>query len=218
MHTARRSDRSSARSRGGSSPGRGARSRPVPAESHAARCAASLVWLAGQINGGLFWRGRRSSAWVWKWFGVAELRRTRSQSRPRRQGSTRRYASPSQGWAVGEPTLLTSRYRSALIRERERLLDIAEHRRTWRITEADECVERIEVRVESTTFVSAAKGVLHWHRASHGDRWDSVTASRTRSTWRSASPTRTSSCVACSSHSTRRYPDSDLHSNMCSVE
>ena len=41
-----------------------------------------------------------------------------------------------------------------------RLLDIAEHRRTWRITDADGCVERIEVRVEATTFVSAAKGVL----------------------------------------------------------
>ena len=56
--------------------------------------------------------------------------------------------------------MLTSRYRSALIRERERLGDIAEHRRTWRITEADECVERIEVRVEPASFVSAAKGLL----------------------------------------------------------
>ena len=77
----------------------------------------SLVWLAGQINGGLFWRGRRSSVVgvevVWR----PELRRTWSQSRPRRRVSTRAARlsqSGAGGWA--SRPCCTSRYRSVLIR------------------------------------------------------------------------------------------------------
>ena len=133
--------------------------RPFRRSPHAHRCAASLVWLAGDVNGGFFWRGRRSSAWVWKWFGVGNCA-DRGRSLGRAAGFDHWYASPVSGWAVGEPSLLTSQYREVVIRDREHLLDIAQQRRTWRVTGTDGCVERIEVRVESTSFVSAAKGVM----------------------------------------------------------
>ena len=93
---------SSARSPGASSPvSRLAIRCPFRRSPHAARCAASLVWLAGQVNGG-FCRQRPALRVV----GVdvvrrRELRRTWSQPAAALRASSHVVRLSRLGWAVG---------------------------------------------------------------------------------------------------------------------
>jgi hypothetical protein len=44
--------------------------RPFRRSPHAARCAASLIWLSGQAGREFTRRGRPYAAWIWSWFDV----------------------------------------------------------------------------------------------------------------------------------------------------
>ncbi len=135
---------------------------PLRRSRHAARCAAALVWLAGQANGEFGRRGRRTASWLWAWFGVANSsdrgRSLRSAAglEPERPD----YSRWGEPLTLGDASLLHSAYRGRLAAERDLMLDLAGRRRTLRVEEIDGTTARIEVRAETTKVVSAVKGII----------------------------------------------------------
>lgn len=132
--------------------------RPFRRRPHAARCAASLVWLAGHINGEFAW-WYRTSAWLWRWFGVSNCS-DRGRSLCRAAGLDSDHTDSYYGLAVGDPSLLHSEYRARLCDFRDRRLEFAESRRTWSIAETDGKIAQINVRAQNAKVVSAVKGVF----------------------------------------------------------
>jgi hypothetical protein len=136
--------------------------RPFRRSPHPARCAAALVWLAGQANGEFARRGRRTAGWLWAWFGVGNCcERGRSLRRaagldPEGFTESSQYGSLS----LGDAALLHSRYRAQLVAHRNLMLDFAGRRRTWSVVETDGRSARIDVRAAPTKVVCAVKGVL----------------------------------------------------------
>jgi len=61
---------------------------------------------------------------------------------------------------AGDPSLLHSGYRARLLIQRDRMLEIAEGRRTWSMSEIDGGLARVNVRADTSKVVSAVKGVL----------------------------------------------------------
>ena len=121
----------------------------------------SLVWLAGQANGSFL-------AAVALDVVVVGVVRRRELLGPRSHACSALRVSPPTGdrrWrseplAVGDPSLLHSGYRARLSIQRDRMLDVAERRRTWSMSEIDGGLARVDVRADTTKVVSAVKGVL----------------------------------------------------------
>ena len=129
--------------------------RPFRRSPYANRCAASLVWLACNSNGKFTARRPRPSAsWIWSWFAVGNCSD---------RGRTLRRAAGldgDNGWyddplSLGDPTLLHSRFRQAILFERHRLLDVAEQRRTW----TEHADGRVCIRHLPAKVATAVKGV-----------------------------------------------------------
>ncbi len=135
--------------------------RPLRRHQHAARCAASLVFLVGSANGDFGRGGRLPSSLLWRLFGVGDC--------AGRAHTLRRAAglAPDDGrrwWddpmVLGDPGLLHSWMRGRLVDQRDRLLDVAERRRTWSVIGDDGRSARVEVRARPTKVVHSAKAVL----------------------------------------------------------
>lgn len=98
------------------------------------RCAAGLVWLAGQANGEFGRRGRCSAQRLWVWFGVGSCA-DRGRGLRSAAGLDPELIDPyrweSDPLTVGDPALLHSRFRAGLIAQRDALLEIARGRRNW---------------------------------------------------------------------------------------
>jgi hypothetical protein len=128
--------------------------RPFRRRPHAARCAASLVWLACGSSGMFASRPRTPTSWIWSWFAVGNCSD---------RGRTLRRAAglePAGGWydeplSLGDPTLLHSHFRETILIERHRKLEIAEERRTW----SEDPGGRVSVRHLPAKVVTAVKGV-----------------------------------------------------------
>jgi hypothetical protein len=133
--------------------------RPFRRSPHPARCAAALVWLAGQANGEFARRGRRTAGWLWAWFGVGNCS-DRGRSLRRAAGLEPELGSWSEPLPLGDPALLHSRLRASLVEQRDRMLEIAGRRRTWSVVGDDGASARVEVRAATTKVVHAVKGVL----------------------------------------------------------
>jgi hypothetical protein len=134
--------------------------RPLRRHRHAARCAASLLFLVGSANGDFGRGGRLPSSLLWRWFGVGDcagrahtLRHAAGLAPDDRHG----------GWddpmVLGDPALLHSWMRGRLVDQRDRLLDVAERRRTWSVIDDDGRSARVEVRARPTKVVQSAKAV-----------------------------------------------------------
>jgi hypothetical protein len=61
---------------------------------------------------------------------------------------------------LGDPGLLHSWMRGRLVDQRDRLLDVAERRRTWSVIGDDGRSARVEVRARPTKVVHSTKAVL----------------------------------------------------------
>jgi hypothetical protein len=133
--------------------------RPFRRRPHAARCAASLVWLAGQANGEFGRGGRRTAAWLWAWFGVGNCS-DRGRNLWRAAGLEPDPPSWPELLPLGDPALLHSRSRAHVVQRRDWLLEVAGRRRTWSLAETDGTSSRVEVRAAPTKVVYAVKGVL----------------------------------------------------------
>ena len=134
--------------------------RPLRRHQHAARCAASLVFLVGSANGDFGRGGRLPSSLLWRWFGVGDCAgRAHTLRRAAGLEPEDRY-----GWddpmVLGDPALLHSWTRGRLVDQRDRLLDVAERRRTWSVIADDGRSARVEVRAQPTKVVHSAKAVL----------------------------------------------------------
>ena len=133
--------------------------RPFRRSPHAARCAASLVWLAGQANGEFSRRGRRMAGWLWAWFGVGNC-----SDRGRSLWSAAGLEPDPPSWPeqlpLGDPALLHSGMRAHLVMQRDVMLEVAGRRRTWSLAETHGTSARVEVRAAPTKVVYSAKGVL----------------------------------------------------------
>ncbi len=133
--------------------------RPLRRSKHAARCAASLVWLACEANAAFGWGRRRSAAWIWSWFGVGNCS-DRGRSLYRAAG-----LEPEDGMSrdgpmpLGDPSLLHSSFRATLVVQRDHMLEIAARRRTWSVTATDGNKLSVEVRARPTSVVHAVKGI-----------------------------------------------------------
>jgi hypothetical protein len=133
--------------------------RPFRRSPDAARCAASLVWLAGQANGEFGRRGRRAAAWLWAWFGVGNCS-DRGRSLRSAAGLEPDPPSWSEPLSLGDPALLHSGVRARLVAQRDLMLEVAGRRRTWSVPEIDGTSARVEVRAAPTKVVYSVKGVL----------------------------------------------------------
>jgi hypothetical protein len=135
--------------------------RPFRRHPHAARCAASLVFLVGSANGDFGRGGRLPSSLLWRWFGVGDCAgRARTLRRAAGLGSDGRYDGWSDPTTLGDPALLHSWMRGRLVDQRDRLLDVAERRRTWSVIGDDGRSARVVVRARPTKVVHSAKAVL----------------------------------------------------------
>lgn len=134
--------------------------RPFRRHPHAARCAASLVFLVGSANGDFGRGGRLPSSLLWRWFGVGDCA-GRMRTLRRAAGLERE---EGYGWddptTLGDPALLPSWTRGRLVDQRDRLLDVAERRRTWSVIGDDGRSARVEVRARPTKVVQSVKAVL----------------------------------------------------------
>jgi hypothetical protein len=133
--------------------------RPFRRSPHAARCAASLVWLVCDSSGARGWSRPRPASWIWSWFAVGNCS-DRGRSLRRAAG-----LEPKGGWldqplSLGDPALLHSSFRATLMIQRDRALDVANRRRTWSMVDANDVGARVEVHMHPTKVVSAVKGVL----------------------------------------------------------
>ncbi len=61
---------------------------------------------------------------------------------------------------LGDPALLHSWIRGRLVDQRDRMLDVAERRRTWSVIGDDGRSARVEVRARPTKVVHSTKAVL----------------------------------------------------------
>lgn len=136
--------------------------RPFRRHPHAARCAASLVFLVGSANGDFGRGGRLPSSLLWRWFGVGDC--TGRAVTLRRAAGLERGERGRYGWSdpqvLGDPALLHSWMRGRLVDQRDRLLDVAERRRTWSVIGDDGRSARVEVRARPTKVVHSVKAVL----------------------------------------------------------
>jgi len=133
--------------------------RPFRRSPHAARCAASLVWLAGEASGEFGRGSRRTAAWLWAWFQVGNCS-DRGRSLRRAAGLEPDVDAWSEPFSLGDPALLHSSFRASLVVRRDWMLELAGRRRTWSVAETDGERARVEVRAEPTKVVHAVKGVL----------------------------------------------------------
>jgi hypothetical protein len=134
--------------------------RPFRRRPHVPRCAASLVWLIGAANGDFGHDGRYPSSWLWSWFGVGDCA-GRASTIFRAAGlgvDGERWFAPTD---LGDPELLHSSTRARIADQRDRLLDIAESRRTWSVIASDGRSVRVAVRARPTQVVHATKAVLY---------------------------------------------------------
>ena len=134
--------------------------RPLRRHRHAARCAAALVWLVGSANGDFGRGGRLRASLLWRWFGVGDCQgRAHTLRRAAGLEPEDRY-----GWddpmMLGDPALLHSWMRGRLVDQRDRMLDVAERRRTWSVIGDDGRSARVEVRARPTKVVHSTKAVL----------------------------------------------------------
>ena len=133
---------------------------PFRRRPHAARCAASLVFLVGSANGDFGRGGRYPSSWLWSWFGVSSCA-DRARTLRRAAGLE---PEDHGGWSdvsvLGEPALLHSSTRARLVDQRDYLLDVAERRRTWSVVGTDGRSVRVDVRAQTTKVVHSSKAVL----------------------------------------------------------
>jgi hypothetical protein len=135
--------------------------RPFRRSPHAARCAASLVWLAGAINGEFVRGGRLPASHVWSWFRVGNCadrgRTLLTASGLLDPADLGRWSDPTP---VGDPGLLHSDFRAWLIIRRDAMAQVARQRRTWSVVDDDGPSARVEVRANPAKVVSAVKGLL----------------------------------------------------------
>jgi len=135
--------------------------RPFRRHPHAARCAASLVFLVGAANGDFGRGGRLPSSLLWRWFGVGDCA---GRARTLRRAAGLASDDPYDGWSdpttLGDPALLHSWMRGRLVDQRDRLFDVAERRRTWSVIGDDGRSARVEVRARRTKVVHSTKAVL----------------------------------------------------------
>jgi hypothetical protein len=133
--------------------------RPLRRHPHAARCAASLVWLVGAANGDFGRDGRFRSSLLWSWFGVGTCDgRSRTLQHAAGLEPNTRWPDPS---ALGDPSVLVAWMRARLVDQRDHLLDIAERRRTWSVIGDDGRSVRVAVRAQPATVVHSTKAVVH---------------------------------------------------------
>src|SRR2546430_304098 len=78
--------------------------RPFRRSPHAPRCAASLVWLAGQASGEFGRGSRRTAACLWAWFGVGNCS-DRGPSLRRAAGLEPNVGAWSGPLSLGDPAL-----------------------------------------------------------------------------------------------------------------
>jgi hypothetical protein len=135
--------------------------RPLRRHRHAARCAASLVFLVGSANGDFGRGGRLPSSLLWRWFGVGDcVGRAHTLRRAAGLESDDRHGWWDDPMVLGDPGLLHSWMRGRLVDQRDRLLDVAERRRTWSVIGDDGRSARVEVRARPTKVVHSTKAVL----------------------------------------------------------
>ena len=123
------------------------------------RTAAAIVWLVGQASGVFGPRVRRRSGALWEWFGVGSCV-DRGRSLSRSMGSL-----PDPGWhreygdpePLGDPGLLHSSFRAALIRQRDTIAGFEEERRPWSGAGDGQAVR---VRTDLVRPLVAMKGLL----------------------------------------------------------
>ena len=125
------------------------------------RCAAGLVWLAGQASGE-FMRGSPHRAQrLWDWFGVDGCS-DRGWSLRAAAGLLPDVVS-GYFWdaqlTVGDASLLHSRFRAGLVRQRDSMLDVARNRRTWSVR-GDGPTVLVHAKVHHAKAVTAVKGTL----------------------------------------------------------
>ena len=86
--------------------------------------------------------------------------RARMAGAPRqREVDTEDAAPPWRPIPLGDPTLLHSRYRAALIRHRDVLLEIARNRRTFALERTDGRVAHVRVNARQALVAAASKGI-----------------------------------------------------------
>lgn len=133
--------------------------RPFRRHPHAARCAASIVWLIGAANRDFGRHARYPSSLLWRWFGVGDC-----SGRARTVHQAAGLGTDHRGWfdveVVGDPALLVSVTRARIARQRDHLLDVAERRRTWSVVGRDGCTVRVAVRARATKVVHSTKAML----------------------------------------------------------
>jgi hypothetical protein len=126
-----------------------------------ARCAAALVWLVLHANHEVSRGGRMRAQWIWDWFGVGDCS-GRGRTLRRAAGLEVDADDPQPPWRpipLGDPALLHSRYRAALVRHRDVLLGIACKRRTLAVERTDGRVAQLRVNAQPSKVVGASKGV-----------------------------------------------------------
>ncbi len=139
--------------------------RPLRRHRHAARCAASLVFLVGSANGDFGRGGRLPSSLLWRWFGVGDWRGPLAHTLRRAAGLELedRYG----GWddpmqSLGDPALL----HSMDARSSWSISVIASSTSPnvgpppWSVIADDGRSARVEVRARPTKVVHSAKAVL----------------------------------------------------------
>jgi hypothetical protein len=129
--------------------------------TNADRCAAGLVWLAGQASGEFMRGSPHRPQCVWDWFGVDSCSdRGRSL---RAAAGLLPHVVNGYFWdaqlTVGDASLLHSRFRAGLVRQRDSMLEIARSRRTWSV-HGDGPTVLVHAKVHQSKGVTAVKGTL----------------------------------------------------------
>ncbi len=130
---------------------------PLRRNTKANRCAAGLVWLAGQASAEFGRRGRRTTACLWTWFGVTSCAD---------RGRSLRAAAGLEPWidpaswateplALGDAAFLHSEFRQLVIRQRDAVTKLTTPPRKWTTMEDGRSVR---FAAEPVKVVLTAKG------------------------------------------------------------
>jgi hypothetical protein len=137
--------------------------RPLRRSAKVDRCAAALVWLAGQASGEFGRRGRRTAQRLWDWFGVgncSDRGRTLRSAAGLEPEHVDPYSWGREPLTLGDPVLLHSRCRASLIAHRDAMLEVAGRRRSWSMQHTDGRIAHVNVKAEQTKVATVVKGLL----------------------------------------------------------
>ena len=134
--------------------------RPLRRSTNVDRCAAGLVWLAGQASGEFGRRGMRTAQRLWAWFAVgdcADRGRSLRSAAGLEPDVIDPYSWGTHPLTVGDPALLHSRFRSGLVAQRDALLEIESRRRKWSMLDDGRTAR---VHAAPVKVVVAGKGIV----------------------------------------------------------